>query len=110
MGDLTESCSCLALIPTQVVDKSRGEKLVVNMNITFPRVPCYRKLGRATYEENLLRAMRRTGEFLSPDPSGRNENEWQREWARGCLETLALTSTNPLPHHSAQRGHHGHLG
>jgi hypothetical protein len=24
-----------------VVDKSRGEKLSVNMNITFPRVPCY---------------------------------------------------------------------
>lgn len=26
-----------------VVDKSRGERLTVNMNITFPRVPCYRK-------------------------------------------------------------------
>ena len=25
-----------------VVDKSRGAKLTVNMNITFPRVPCYR--------------------------------------------------------------------
>jgi len=24
-----------------VVDRSRGEKLTVNMNITFPRVPCY---------------------------------------------------------------------
>ncbi|KZO97037.1 Sec1-like protein [Calocera viscosa TUFC12733] len=24
-----------------VVDRSRGEKLLVNMNITFPRVPCY---------------------------------------------------------------------
>ncbi|KAJ7600844.1 Sec1-like protein [Mycena floridula] len=24
-----------------VVDKSRGERLTVNMNITFPRVPCY---------------------------------------------------------------------
>ncbi|KAK0188075.1 Sec1-like protein [Armillaria mellea] len=24
-----------------VVDKSRGEKLTVNMNVTFPRVPCY---------------------------------------------------------------------
>ena len=23
------------------VDKSRGEKLVVKMNVTFPRVPCY---------------------------------------------------------------------
>lgn len=28
--------------PSIVVDKSRGEKLVVNLNITFPRVPCYR--------------------------------------------------------------------
>ncbi|KIM43117.1 hypothetical protein M413DRAFT_443928 [Hebeloma cylindrosporum] len=24
-----------------IVDKSRGEKLTVNLNITFPRVPCY---------------------------------------------------------------------
>ncbi|KAH8825204.1 endoplasmic reticulum-derived transport vesicle ERV46 [Flagelloscypha sp. PMI_526] len=24
-----------------IVDKSRGEKLTVNMNVTFPRVPCY---------------------------------------------------------------------
>lgn len=29
--------------PSIVVDKSRGEKLVVYMNVTFPRVPCYRK-------------------------------------------------------------------
>jgi len=27
--------------PAIVVDKSRGEKLVVNLNVTFPRVPCY---------------------------------------------------------------------
>lgn len=26
-----------------VVDKSRGERLTVRMNVTFPRVPCYRK-------------------------------------------------------------------
>lgn len=25
-----------------MVDKSRGEKLVVNLNVSFPRVPCYR--------------------------------------------------------------------
>lgn len=24
------------------VDRSRGEKLTVRMNVTFPRVPCYR--------------------------------------------------------------------
>lgn len=29
--------------PSLVVDKSRGEKLVVNLNVTFPRVPCYRE-------------------------------------------------------------------
>ncbi len=28
--------------PSIIVDKSRGEKLVVNLNVTFPRVPCYR--------------------------------------------------------------------
>lgn len=26
-----------------MVDKSRGERLTVQMNVTFPRVPCYRK-------------------------------------------------------------------
>jgi len=31
----------VTLQPSIVVDKSRGEKLVVNMNITFPAVPCY---------------------------------------------------------------------
>ena len=25
-----------------IVDRSRGEKLIVTMNITFPQVPCYR--------------------------------------------------------------------
>lgn len=25
-----------------VVDKSRGERLTVKMNVTFPKVPCYR--------------------------------------------------------------------
>ena len=28
-----------------LVDKSRGEKLNVRMNITFPRVPCYCECG-----------------------------------------------------------------
>ena len=28
-----------------VVDKSRGEKLTVHMDITFPHVPCYRELS-----------------------------------------------------------------
>jgi hypothetical protein len=26
-----------------VVDKSRGEKLTVKLNVTFPRVPCFRE-------------------------------------------------------------------
>jgi hypothetical protein len=30
------------LEPSIVVDRSRGEKLVIEMDITFPRVPCYR--------------------------------------------------------------------
>ncbi|EPQ29536.1 uncharacterized protein PFL1_02755 [Pseudozyma flocculosa PF-1] len=29
------------LKPSLEVDRSRGEKLTVNMNVTFPRVPCY---------------------------------------------------------------------
>ena len=31
------------LEPSLVVDKSRGERLSVDLNVTFPRVPCYRK-------------------------------------------------------------------
>lgn len=34
------------LQPSIVVDKSRGEKIVVDLNITFPRVPCYRANNR----------------------------------------------------------------
>jgi len=30
-----------------VVDRSRGEKLTVRMNVTFPRVPCYCKFAFA---------------------------------------------------------------
>jgi hypothetical protein len=30
------------LEPSILVDRSRGEKLTVDLNITFPRVPCYR--------------------------------------------------------------------
>lgn len=33
------------LEPSIIVDRSRGEKLVIEMDITFPRVPCYRKLS-----------------------------------------------------------------
>ena len=29
--------------PELVVDKSRKEKLTINVNVTFPKVPCYRK-------------------------------------------------------------------
>ena len=29
-----------------LVDRTRGEKLVVNLDITFPRVPCYRECFR----------------------------------------------------------------
>lgn len=33
------------LQPSIVVDRSRGEKIIVDLNITFPRVPCYRAFG-----------------------------------------------------------------
>jgi hypothetical protein len=29
--------------PSIMVDRSRGEKLVIEMDISFPRVPCYRE-------------------------------------------------------------------
>ena len=32
------------LEPSILVDRSRGEKLVIEMDISFPKVPCYRKL------------------------------------------------------------------
>jgi len=31
------------LEPSILVDRSRGEKLVIEMDISFPRVPCYRE-------------------------------------------------------------------
>ena len=31
------------LEPSIMVDRSRGEKLVIEMDITFPKVPCYRR-------------------------------------------------------------------
>ena len=34
------------LEPSLIVDRSRGEKLVIEMDITFPRVPCYRASSR----------------------------------------------------------------
>jgi hypothetical protein len=33
------------LEPSIMVDRSRGEKLVIEMDITFPRVPCYRRIS-----------------------------------------------------------------
>jgi hypothetical protein len=40
-----------------VVDRSRGEKLTVHLNVTFPRVPCY-------------------CELLHPNPSRRRRRPW----------------------------------
>lgn len=34
------------LEPSIEVDRSRGEKLVIELDLTFPRVPCYRTLQR----------------------------------------------------------------
>ena len=28
-----------------IVDRSRGERLTVRLNVTFPRVPCYREFS-----------------------------------------------------------------
>ena len=32
-----------------VVDRSRGEKLTVHLNMTFPRVPCYREFSLSSF-------------------------------------------------------------
>lgn len=32
--------------PSIEVDRSRGEKLVIDVDVTFPRIPCYCKLSR----------------------------------------------------------------
>ena len=39
------------LEPSILVDRSRGEKLVIEMDISFPRVPCYRKLSQLSSAE-----------------------------------------------------------
>ena len=35
-----------------VVDRSRGEKLTASLNITFPRVPCYRAFSINSWPRN----------------------------------------------------------
>ena len=40
-----------------VVDKSRGERLTVNMNVTFPKVPCYCTFRHITLPDKLKLAL-----------------------------------------------------
>lgn len=42
------------LEPSITVDRSRGEKLSIEMDLTFPRVPCYRMSGVANSAIPLL--------------------------------------------------------
>ncbi|KAJ7175975.1 Sec1 family-domain-containing protein [Mycena filopes] len=58
-----------------VVDKSRGEKLTVKMNITFPRVPCY---------------------LLSLDVMDIS-GETQRDLTHNILKARLDTTGNPVP-------------
>lgn len=57
-----------------VVDKSRGEKLTVNLNVTFPRVPCYRELVAKCYVSS---------NNQSSGQLGRDGHQWRDP--EGCL-------------------------
>lgn len=37
-----------------VVDRSRGQKLSVRLNVTFPHVPCYRKRHSRAFLKRIL--------------------------------------------------------
>ncbi len=43
----------IAIDTSVVVDRSRGEKLTVHLNVTFPRVPCYRESLRSRHPNGL---------------------------------------------------------
>lgn len=53
-----------------VVDKSRGEKLTAKMNVTFPRVPCYRECYFCIRDRPPLRIR-----YPSPRPRVNRENK-----------------------------------
>ena len=70
------------LEPSIIVDKSRGERLVVHMNITFPRVPCYRASSPSICH-------RRRGAVLSVDlmdVSGAHANDVQHDITKSRLD------------------------
>jgi endoplasmic reticulum-Golgi intermediate compartment protein 3 len=83
-----------------VVDRSRGEKLTVHLNVTFPRVPCYRELFHANHPAAAAAAILTTdttSSHLCPvlsldlmDISG----ELQRDISHDIIKTrLASTGT-----------------
>jgi hypothetical protein len=80
-----------------VVDKSRGEKLTVRMNITFPRVPCYRAC------RNSLPCSRFTFFFLPPAPPVLSldvmdiSGETQRDLTHNILKARLDPQGNPVP-------------
>ena len=77
-----------------VVDRSRGEKLTVHLNVTFPRVPCYRELFHANHPAAAILTTDTTSSDLCPvlsldlmDISG----ELQRDISHDVIKTR-LTS------------------
>ncbi|KAK4698971.1 endoplasmic reticulum-Golgi intermediate compartment protein 3, partial [Phenoliferia sp. Uapishka_3] len=74
--------------PSIVVDRSRGEKLVVNLDVSFPRVPCYREQHAPPSPSQLLAADHLLLPVLSVDImdiSGEHQNDVNHDMSKTRL-------------------------
>lgn len=70
-----------------VVDKSRGERLTVRMNVTFPKVPCYRKSAARNGSRILTRSFLLTVLSLDVmDISGETQRDLSHNIAKARLD------------------------
>lgn len=77
--------------PELIVDKGRGEKMEIHMNITFPRIPC---------ELLTLDVMDVSGDVQSGIIHGVNKVRLAPEREGGAvIETKSLELFVPFPHH-----------
>jgi endoplasmic reticulum-Golgi intermediate compartment protein 3 len=76
-----------------LVDKSRGEKLTVKMNITFPRVPCYCKWNSFLHNLALNDARSSVLSLDVMDISG----ETQRDVTHNIFKTRLTDAGVPVP-------------
>ncbi|KAI9510581.1 Sec1 family-domain-containing protein [Russula earlei] len=82
-----------------VVDRSRGEKLNVHLNVTFPRVPCYREFPPASHSSCPPRVRRMKHQVclvLSLDLMDIS-GELQRDIAHDVIKTRLTAAGTAVP-------------